>query len=64
MIENEVLREQLRQTEMALEDATNNIEFTRNMLRIQISLWHNEGREWKWIKGTTIWAAFVRLGGS
>jgi len=64
MNEIDTLREQLKQTEMALEEAISTIENTRVMLREQVQKWYAQGLNWRWIKSQVVWKAFIKLGGS
>jgi hypothetical protein len=58
------LTEQLKQTELALEEATSNVEISRSAMREIIMEWRKEGWSWKQIKSKNLWKAFVRIGGS
>jgi hypothetical protein len=58
------LREQLYQTELALDDATNNIEYVRAAMHSTILQWRKEGWSWRRIKATELWKAFIKIGGS
>lgn len=60
----EQLLENLKATEEALDSATNDIEYVRERVRLQILQWRIQGRAWPWIKATPVWDAYKRLGGS
>jgi hypothetical protein len=58
------LKEQLYQTELALDEATNNVETCRAAMRVTIRQWRSENWSWSKIKATELWKAFVQIGGS
>jgi len=64
MTEVERLRASLSATEEALESATNDIEYVREMLRRQVRVWRENNVGWSRIKESPTWAAFIRIGGS
>jgi hypothetical protein len=65
MIPEEIrLKEQLYQTELALDEATNNLEICRAAMRITIIRMRKAGTPWSQIKATELWKAFIKIGGS
>lgn len=59
-----VCEDTLRETEAALEQATNDSEKVRVLLREQIVLWKQDGVPWRKITRTPVWRAFRLIGGS
>jgi len=62
--EEKQLKETLHQTELALEEATNNIEICRTFMHSTIMQWRKNGWSWSLIQETELWEIFVKIGGS